>query len=522
MRVAANVLLALVLGMPVQAQSRPQSEQTIRIGTAEVVLDIVVRDKKGRPVKDLTEEEFEVYEDGARQKIESFRLIARETGARPNAKDRASATASARFASETNPNLIAIVFDRLTPEARGLARRAATAYSEEGFVAGDFTGVFAIDLSLKSLQSYTDDPQLVKKAIEEATTLSTSTFASNTQQMRSIGERSSALDRQIDASSSAPATSGGARDASGASAAGAAIGAAAAEQSLLQMQARMLATFETLERDQQGYATINSLLAVITSMRHLPGRKTIIFFSEGLSLPPAVQVKFPSVINAANRAGVSIYPIDAAGLRVESPNAEATREINALADRRMAQAHSGRDPTGPLMRELERNEDLLRLNPHSGLGQLADQTGGFLIRDTNDLGAGLRRIDEDIRVHYLVTYVPKNQLYDGRFRQIEAKLKRSNLDVQTRKGYYAVEPAGASPVLDYEVPALAMLGSTNRSNPFAMRTAGLSFPEAKRPGLTPILAEIRSLASSSLQTKRRRLTVQIWQLSPLFGMSRGR
>ena len=253
----------------------------------------------------------------------------------------------------------------------------------------------------------------------------------------------------------------------------------------------MLATFELLERDQQGYATINGLLAVVTSMRNLPGRKTIIFFSEGIALPPSVQVKFPSVISAANRAGVSIYPIDAAGLRADSPNAEATREINALAERRMEQVHRGRDDnSGPLMRGLERNEDLLRLNPHSGLNDLADQTGGFLIRDTNDLGAGLRRIDEDIRVHYLLTYVPKNQVYDGRFRQIEAKLKRSNLDIQTRKGYYAVEPAGASPVLDYEVPALAALASSNRANPFSVRAAAFAFPEAKRPGLTSILAEV--------------------------------
>ncbi len=122
----------------------------------------------------------------------------------------------------------------------------------------------------------------------------------------------------------------------------------------------MLATFELLERDQQGYATINGLLAVITSMRNLPGRKTIIFFSEGIALPPSVQVKFPSVINAANRAGVSIYSIDAAGLRADSPNAEATREINALAERRMEQVHRGRDDnSGPLMRGLERNEGSL-------------------------------------------------------------------------------------------------------------------------------------------------------------------
>jgi hypothetical protein len=257
------------------------------------------------------------------------------------------------------------------------------------------------------------------------------------------------------------------------------------------MNERMLATFEALERDQQGYATINALLAVLNSMRNLPGRKTVIFFSEGLSLPPAVKTKFDSVTSAANRARVSIYPIDAAGLRVESANAETTREINALAERRMNQVHRGRDDgSGPLMKSLERNEDLLRLSPHSGLSQLADQTGGFLIRETNDLSAGLRRIDEDMRVHYLLTYLPKKQELDGRFRQITVKLNRPNLDAQTRKGYYAIDPAGTSPVLDYEAPVLAALSAARHANPFALRVLGLNFPESNRTGLAPIVAEV--------------------------------
>jgi VWFA-related protein len=180
------------------------------------------------------------------------------------------------------------------------------------------------------------------------------------------------------------------------------------------MQTRMLETFETLERNHQGHATANSLLALVNSMRNLPGRKSVIFFSEGLALPPAVVEQFKSVINAANRAGVSVYSVDSAGLRIDSPNLEATREIKALADRRMNQVHRSQDPSGPLSKGLERNEDLLRLNPHSGLGELAEQTGGFLIRDTNDLSAGLRRIDEDMRVHYVLTYASKNQEYDGR------------------------------------------------------------------------------------------------------------
>ena len=256
----------------------------------------------------------------------------------------------------------------------------------------------------------------------------------------------------------AAATAAGAsQNSSAAAAAGEAAGQATAEQKLLEMQNQMLDHYERLERDQEGFATINSLLAVISPMQNLPGRKTIIFFSEGLKIPPAVQAKFPAVINAANRANVSIYSIDAAGLRVESNTGEAAREINSIAAARMGQQGRGSDrgSSGPYMRSLERNEDLLRFDPRSGLGALSDQTGGFLIHDTNDLVSGLRRIDDDMNGYYFLTYVPQNKDYDGRFRRISVKVTRSNVDMQSRQGYYAVESAGQLPMLDFEAPAIA-------------------------------------------------------------------
>jgi len=504
MKRLTNLLLAFALIVsaftPVtgqtQSQTKQQDETRLRIGTAEVALDVVVRDKKGRPVRDLTASDFEVFEDGERQRIESFRLALREPDA-----SKASGGAAKKEEAATKPaparenligsSVVALVFDRLSPAARALARKAAMAYADEGVRPEDYTGVFLIDLSLHSLQSYTDDPKLVKQAVDRATTANATTFASGAEQMRSLSERSSQLERQGAASEASAVAAGGARDSAGASAAGAAAGLAAAEQMLAQMNERMLVTFETLERDQQGFATINALLAVISSMRNLPGRKTVIFFSEGLALPPSVTTKFDSVVSAANRAQVSVYPIDSAGLRAESADTETRREINAMAQRRMEQVHRGRDDnSGPMTKALERNEDLLRLSPHSGLGLLADQTGGFLIRETNDLGAGLRRIDEDMRVHYVLTYIPRKQEFDGRFRQITVKLNRPNLDAQTRKGYYAIDAASAAPILDYEAPALAALGRARNANPFALRVAGLNFPEADRLGLTPILAEV--------------------------------
>jgi len=480
-------------------QEPQQPDDVVRIRSNEVRLDIVVKDKKGRAVKDLTKADFEVLEDGVTQQVQSFRFVNREGAPEPS---KGNSTANEPKPAETQPattdrrstpGVTALVFDRLSPQARSLAKKAGLAYAQEGMAAGDFTGVFRIDQSLITLQPFTNSSELVINAVGRATDATASSYASGAQRTRDLADQNTALDRSIDSAQSDAQAAGGSRDAAGASAAAAAGGQAAAQQALNQMEANILQMYEALERDQQGFATINGLLAVINPMRNLPGRKTIIFFSEGLVLPSAVQAKFPAVISAANKANVSIYTIDSAGLRTESGTLEAAKELNSIVAQRMAQqARAGdRAVNGPYMKSLERNEDLLKFDPRSGLGQLADQTGGFLIHDTNDLVAGARRISDDMHGYYLITYVPKNEDYNGRFRQINVKLNRSNLELQTRKGYYAVESMGQMPVLDYEAPAIAAARNVrspgNSSLPF--RGAALSFPAASRPGLTLVIAE---------------------------------
>ena len=500
MKQLVTVLLAIALGLSVLSRTGGQTQDdVIRVRSNEVRLDIVVKDKKGRPVKDLTANDFEVLEDGTTQKIASFRFVNRERPREANAAPApgesnagAQPAASTVLSNRTTPGVIALVFDRLSPEARSLAKKAGIAYATEGMAGGDFTGVFRIDLSLNTVQSFTDNAELVKAAVESATSTVSSTYASSAQRSRDLADRGSALDRQIDSAQATASSAGMSGDNSGAAAAGQAAGQAAAAQKLIEMESNMLQQFENLERDQQGFATVNGLLAVINPMRNLPGRKTIIFFSEGLALPTSVQTKFPAVISAANRANVSIYTIDAAGLRTESGTTESARELNSIVAQRIGQQSRGSDrmSSGPYMKSLERNEELLRFDPRSGLGQLADQTGGFLIHDTNDLANGVRRINDDMNGYYMVTYVPKNEDYNGKFRQINVKLNRPSLEVQTRKGYYAVEAMGQLPVLDYEAPAIAAARTADpNSRTFSLMGSALGFPAPSRPGLSLIIAE---------------------------------
>jgi VWFA-related protein len=479
-----------------QSQSPQNNDDKITLSASEVLLDVVVRDKKGRTVKDLKPSDIEVYEDNVRQEVISFRVISRERAAneaRTTPAPKAPVTSTSTGAREpfSNISLVAMVFDHLSPDGRNLAHKAATSFVDESLQPDDQVSVCLIDKSLRVIQQYTNDAQLLKQGIDRATAMAVSTVESGSAERRGVDDRASAVAdsqaRNVGSVGGGPGNSGGE--------AGSAIGAAAAEQALLAMQTRALETFEMLERNQHGQAQINGLLAIINSLRAVPGRKAIMLFSEGLALPPDVKVHFPAVINAANRANVSIYTVDAAGLKVESGNAEAAREINALGNRRSRQNASGlEDRSGrPMTMQLERNEDLLKLNPQSGLGELANSTGGFLIADTNDLSAGVRRIDEDLRAHYELTYVPKNTSLDGRFRQISVKV-RGGLEVQTRKGYYALPSTGSQPVLDYEALALAAMNKSTQASAFPLRSMAFNFPEPQGGGLTPILAEIPASA----------------------------
>ena len=259
------------------------------------------------------------------------------------------------------------------------------------------------------------------------------------------------------------------------------------------MQANILQSFDSMERDQQGYATTHALMAVVNGLKPIPGRKTVVFFSEGMPITQQVEGRLRSVIASANRANVSVYAIDAGGLRVHSGIREARAEVLRNAQNRLRQeeaAGSGRPTREALSSTMERNEEAMRQNPESALGQLAEETGGFLARDTNDLRRGFGRIAEDMRFHYVLSYSPTNARMDGMYRAITLKVRRSDLRVQTRKGYYAVRPDYVLPVRGYEAPALAQLDLTPRPNAFPLGMSALSFPEADGRGLVPFLVSV--------------------------------
>ncbi len=132
------------------------------------------------------------------------------------------------------------------------------------------------------------------------------------------------------------------------------------------------------------------------------------------------------MIDAANRANVTAYAVDAQrAAHEERARRTLQKEMEAFADERLAQIATGSDRTEqPLTMAFERVEDTLRLDSRTGLARLADDTGGFLVEQSNDLSSAFRRIDEDNQFHYLLTYSPTNAAFDGKFRAIQVKVRR--------------------------------------------------------------------------------------------------
>ena len=234
---------------------------------------------------------------------------------------------------------------------------------------------------------------------------------------------------------------------------------------------------------------MDALLALVDSLGALPGRKTVVYLCEGLTIPPSVEPRFRSVIDTANRRNVSLYAMDAAGLRVHSQQTDTKNQLDDITKATVAGVE--RSNNGKWTEDLERNETLLKSDPAAALGILTTQTGGLLIQNTNDLVKGIQRINDDRRFHYLLGYTSTNPSMDGSYRHIEVKVKRGGVEVHSRQGYVALPANTGSPVLS--VRGARDCGARRRRRcptAFPMQARALSIPMPGHPGLTAVMIDV--------------------------------
>ena len=501
--VAVALLLTLPAGTHVTAQSGspdlPQRQSYSSVATA-ILVDVVVRDRRGRPVTDLTAADFQIAEDGVPQNVDSFTRVSRGGGIGVNVGWRLPDRTMARPGSPADANLppedeepveatTALVFDHLSSESLRLAQRATLEYVPLSGESSVRVGVFAIGPGVHVVQGYTTDRTRVRQAVARVTPAGTSAADAKGERTELLIAQRRELQAQPEASVTAQVAAAGGNMAGLPSS----PGQRETELRLIQTELNMIRSFDNMDRDHRGYDTALALLSVVRSLAEYPGRKTIVFFSEGLPVSPVLSARLDAVIDAANRANVSAYAVDADGLRARSTTTEMRREIDTFAEERMVQNATGINRTEqPLTMAFERVEDTLTLSSRTGLARLARDTGGFLVEGSNDLSAAFRRIDEDHRFHYLLTYSPSNTAFDGKFRTIQVKVRRPGTQVFARKGYRSVRTPAGLEAGSFEAPALALLERAPLPNAFPVHAGAFSFPDPARPGLTPILVQVRT------------------------------
>ncbi len=153
----------------------PRAPQSFTSTATAILVDVVVRDKSGRPVTDLSAADFDVAEDGIVQKVDTFTRVSHGGGIGVGVAWRSPRNAVAVTAAAAPPKTAAaavddattaLVFDHLSSESLRLAQRATLDYVPMSGESTVRVGVFATDPGIRVLQGYTTDRGLVRQAVE--------------------------------------------------------------------------------------------------------------------------------------------------------------------------------------------------------------------------------------------------------------------------------------------------------------------------------------------------------------------
>lgn len=459
-RLFALVVLTMLLPVSVAGQqsstpsSVPQQKQTpddaIRVTTNLVQVDVVVTDKNGQQAADLRPEDFEIMEDGKRQKITNFSYLAIDApspaqsavagAANPSGNTIAVAPVMPpRIKKEQVRRTIALVVDDLglSFESVGFVRQALQKFVDEQMQPSDLVAIMRTSAGASASQQFTSDKRQLHAAISRVRWY--------------------------------PAGRGGLSPATTLNEASAG--------SDMRDSIQFMREAEESRSGLYSVGTFGVVGSIIQGFSEMPGRKSLVFVSEAFRLFSA-QGRNLQLIEAmrrlteqANAASVSIYTIDASGLQtdaLEAADKEGARayvidpELFALT----GGANNGVRPNAP-PRNLQRADSLsaqaeqdstaafrrlnalmdqrrgARIESQTVLSYLASRTGGLAMRNRNDLGAAMGRIMDDQKGYYLIGYRPEETSINPatgrpRMRNLTVKIKRSGVTWRTRSGYFGI------------------------------------------------------------------------------------
>jgi VWFA-related protein len=180
--------------------------------------------------------------------------------------------------------------------------------------------------------------------------------------------------------------------------------------------------FNIFNTDQK-LAAIEKAAKMLSSF---PEKKALVYFSSGVSKTGVEnQAQLEASINAAVKANLAIYPIDARGLMADPPGGDASKAASR--------------GTGIFNGSAYNSQRASINDSQETLYTLAEETGGKAFLDSNDIAAGITQAQEGMGSYYLLGYYSSNNAKDGKYRRITVKLnnKIAGAKLEHRPGYYA-------------------------------------------------------------------------------------
>ena len=485
----------------------PSSGPVIKVQAPSVVVDVIVTDKKGRPVPGLTAADFAVYETNRAQKIVTFVPPVTTGTEAPVVEAKSAVAPGLQPAPPSAPPVVAppkpaereardiasvhfitLVLDLgdLQPAHIQRSCDAASKYLQKDVASDDFVAIYWVDQSLHLALAFTKDKAQALLTLDRlgghasGGRLTTQARQETEQEIQDLNQEINGLQAStglgVGATPSAPGNGPGAAGSGG--------GAQAAEVQMEKIELATLMKFLWTQTALQARAVLVALRAIAQAYQSLPGRKNVVLFSEGFAHSPEVEPEIQAVVDAANRANVAFYVIDAAGLAADyydaananPPDPSGTRESFRMGN------WSDYDRISTGLSKFDWAAHLGGLaSSHEDLGQVAVATGGLMMKNQNDLLVGLESVDRDLREFYTLVYQPTNTNYDGSFRPLKVEVLVSGVHVRYRQGYWAI-PLGEDVMM---TPAAAQLvaavqnGSLRPSFAPALNAAALFAPDGK-------------------------------------------
>ncbi|HUR37756.1 MAG TPA: VWA domain-containing protein [Terriglobales bacterium] len=400
---------------------------SIRSFSRMVLVDVVARDGKGRPIEGLTANDFEILEDGQPQRIISFTHDA--VAATPTQSARSGTQMEpAEFVSNQQPEAKAppsiVVLDLLNTPAtdRQFAQQALIKYVKERMRRGETLAIFVLGSKLELLQDFTRDRKVVQAAVDKS--------------QRAVA---------------GPQT--------------AASGANAVYQAAdLDGEFRAL-TFASAERElrneneAEGQRTITRVNRTLEAMRSLArfgarhqGRKSLVWLSSGFPFfiltdmgMTGFETEMRQTTNLLASTQIAVYPVDVRGLvEVKGKDLEDNLRKSEIrnpmerVDKLTARSDNNASSSDGLTLKSYTENNFNFNQSQDTMKEIADLTGGTAYLNRNDLDVAIASALDENRDIYSLGYYPIKKEFNNRFRKIKVRIKNREVAVlRYRRGYYA-------------------------------------------------------------------------------------